>query len=292
MSDKPDLSVVIPAYNEEKSIASTLADVRSALDGAGISHEIVVVDDGSSDGTVQAARDCGVPCRVLEQETNRGYGASLKVGVRHSSADVVVITDADGTYPNEKIPEMYRHLVDKGCDMVVGARTGEKVHVPLLRRPAKWCLTRLAVFLSRRPIPDLNSGLRVFSKELFRRFEAFFPSGFSLTSTITIAALVNDYSVHFQPINYHPREGKSKIQPIRDTMRFVRTIVSTVMYFAPLRIFFPIIAAFFLATVASLAYDLYLLNLNERTLVLGGVFAVLLTIGLLADIIDKRLPQS
>ena len=160
------VGIVIPAFNEEGAISSGIREIREAMDPQDYEYEIIVVDDGSQDRTAELARAEGVT--VLSMPENRGYGASLKTGIRHSSFDTIVITDADGTYPAHYIPGLVDQLGQ--YDMVVGARTGEHVAVPMIRRPAKWLLRVLASYLAGRHIPDLNSGLRVMKRDLVRRF--------------------------------------------------------------------------------------------------------------------------
>ncbi|HEX7877898.1 MAG TPA: glycosyltransferase family 2 protein, partial [Candidatus Eisenbacteria bacterium] len=175
----PPITLLIPAYNEEKGIGPVLEQVKAL----GLPGEILVVDDGSTDKTFEAAQIPGIT--VLRHDVNRGYGQSLKTGILASKHDIVVITDADGTYPNEDIAELLSHM--EHYDMVVGARTGKTVKIPLLRKPAKKFLNLLANYLAGVEIPDLNSGLRVFRKSVAREFFSILPSGFSFTTTITLA---------------------------------------------------------------------------------------------------------
>ncbi|MGB2911389.1 MAG: glycosyltransferase family 2 protein, partial [Anaerolineales bacterium] len=155
---KPPVSVVIPAYNEQNAIGEQVKSVRQVLSSQDITFEIIVVDDGSSDKTAAEALNAGA--QLLHHQDNRGYGASLKTGILAAQYDVIVIIDADGTYPAEYIPEVVAKLDD--ADMVVGARMGDKVNVPWMRQPAKYFLRKLAAYIAEQPIPDLNSGLRAF----------------------------------------------------------------------------------------------------------------------------------
>lgn len=137
------LSVIVPAYNEEKGIGSVLEQLSSVLGGSSFAYEILVVDDGSQDSTSEVAKN-HEGTKVLRHRGNRGYGASLKTGIRHANYGLVAITDADGTYPIKRIPDLVQRLVDNDFDMVVGARTGTNVAIPLIRRPAKWVIGKLA----------------------------------------------------------------------------------------------------------------------------------------------------
>lgn len=278
----PQVTIVVPAYNEENGIREVLEQLR-ALDP---NYEVLVVDDGSTDRTSEIAASSGFT--VIRHRVNRGYGASLKTGIRAARGDRIVITDADGTYPNERIPELVRQLDE--FHMVVGARTGQKVHIPLIRRPAKRALNMLANYLSETNIPDLNSGLRAFRKADVLRFFDILPSGFSFTTTITLSMHVNDLFVLYVPIDYHERKGNSKIRPIHDTLNFLALIVRTVLYFRPLKIFLPMAAFLFLLAMAVLGYS----NFFTSKIMDASVSIMLMSafqmaaIGLLADLIDKR----
>ena len=283
-------TILIPAYNEEDGIGPVLDQLNAVMRQSGIEYEIIVVDDGSRDKTADVVRSHDV--HLVQHTVNRGYGAALKTGLRQARHELIVITDADGTYPNERIPELIGEMHD--CDMVVGARTGENTHVPLVRRPAKWFITRLAESISGSEIPDLNSGLRVFRKSPAMEFYHLFPKGFSFTTTITLAMLSNDYPVKFIPIDYHARVGNSKIRPIRDTANFIHLILRTVMYFAPLRIFLRLALLLFTAAVVVGAYSLIVLGrlMDVTTVVLAVAALQAAMTGMLADLVDKRIPRG
>ena len=202
----PAFSLIIPAYNEEGAIESTLDHILDQFSSCNCEFEIIVVNDGSTDGTgeVLASRH---DVRVLEHRRNRGYGAALKTGIRQAKYDLIVITDSDGTYPNERIPDLVALAGD--ADMVVGSRTGAEVKYPFIRKIPKWFLKRFAEWMARQEIPDLNSGLRVFRKDAVERFLKILPDGFSFTTTITLAMLTNGYSVHYEPINYESAKARS-----------------------------------------------------------------------------------
>lgn len=279
------VSVVIPAFNERGAIEATIADVRAALLEAEKSYaesEIIVVDDGSSDGTADLAEAAGA--RVIRQPQNRGYGAALKVGFAAARYEKIVITDADGTYPAGAIPEMLEFA--DHYEMVVGARIGENVAIPLVRRPAKWGLRVLASYLAGRAIPDLNSGLRVIDRALEKRFEHLLPSGFSFTTTITLAALCNDRLVYYHPIDYYARIGESKIRATH-AFDFLLLVLRTVVYFNPLKVFLPLGGLFFAMGGIKFIYDLFIGNLSETAVLgfLGG--ALLWSVGLLSDQIAR-----
>ncbi len=279
------MTVLIPAFNEEESIASTVAAIKKFEEYVQ-ALEIIVINDGSSDRTGEIAR--ALPVTLLEHETNYGYGAALKNGLRNARHDFILIADADGTYPLEDIPRLVAEAANYA--MVVGARTGAIVEVPPLRKPGKWIITRLAEYLSNRKIPDLNSGFRIFRKDVAMRFIELYPDGFSFTTTITLAMLTNHYQVKFIPINYHKRVGKSSIKPLRDFTNFTILIIRICAYFKPLNVFVP--PALLLIGVGILkgAIDYHHqghLGLLGIVLALTGI--QMLFIGLLADLIDHRM---
>ncbi|MBK7642262.1 MAG: glycosyltransferase family 2 protein [Planctomycetes bacterium] len=285
------VTIVVPAFNEEDGIEG----VVSRLDALALEVplEILVVDDGSTDGTaavLERLKSRFPKLRVEKHLANRGYGAALKTGFARASHDVVVITDGDGTYPEDMIGKLLARI-DDGADMAVGSRTGAEVNIPLVRRPAKAFLRRLASFLAGTPIPDLNSGLRAIRRELVLAYRPILPSGFSFTTTITLASLTNDHRVDYVPINYAKRSGASKIRPIRDTLGFTALILRTVMYFNPLKVFVPIAVLIGLGLAASLYYDCFVItpaNLSDKTVILFIAFLHILAVGTLADLVEKR----
>lgn len=278
------LSIVIPAYNEAGAIVEVVRQIAGVCKAEKVDFEIIVVDDGSTDRTADALHGTGV--QVIRHPENRGYGAAIKTGVLSAQYPWILITDADGTYPISQIPRLLENL--DHYEMVVGSRTGEDVHIPIVRRPAKWVLSKLANFMAQTHIPDLNSGFRVFRKTAFQRFLTLFPSGFSLTTTITLALLCNGYPVRYVPVDYYRRTGSSKIRPIRDTYNFFLLVIRTIMYFDPLRVFAPVALLLLLAGVLFSIYEIYRFH-NITTAAAIFLFAGVQTaiLGLLADLIVK-----
>jgi glycosyltransferase involved in cell wall biosynthesis len=290
-TDEKGVSVVVPVFNEEESIAATLKAIDECLIKTPIPSEIIIVNDGSTDGTSAILHDLQPRFRnlvVIEHEENRGYGASLKTGIGAGRFDRVLIIDADQTYPIQEIPRLIER--SDNFDMVVGSREGAKVHRSFFRRPAKFILTKLAEFLSNRRIPDLNSGFRIFRKEIARNWFHMFPDGFSFTSTLTIIALHKGYRTHYLPINYLKRKGKSKIRPIRDTLNFINLILRTVLYVNPLRIFIPASLFFFAISLSLFAVRVFFGRAFLVTIIITFICGFqLLLVGVIADLIDKRL---
>lgn len=286
------LSIVIPAYNEENGVGPVLVELKAELLALNlpIPLEVIIVDDGSRDRTAEVvAEHTDDLLRLVQHPHNRGYGAALKTGIDAAAYPWILITDADGTYPNVHIRDVLAHRDDH--DMVVGARIGERRNIPLIRRPPKWVLRKLASVLSQNDIPDLNSGFRLMRAEKVKPFYNILPNGFSFTTTITLAMFSAGMRVKYVPINYEKREGKSHIKPIQDTLNFVKLIFRTVMYFDPLRVFIPLATLLFGASfVVALASWLFLGQLMDVTTVLLFLTGLhMLALGMIADILNRRL---
>ncbi len=279
------VSIIVPAFNEVESIGPVLDLIIRSMSECGGEYELIVVDDGSTDGTARVAETRDV--RLLRHEFNQGYGAALKTGIRLARHPLLAIIDADGTYPAEALPQLLESM--RECDMAVGARTGPQVAIGFPRRPAKWFLRKLADWQSGSNIPDLNSGLRVFRRDLAERFFGFFPDGFSFTTTITLAALAHGYRVRFLPINYYKRTGKSAIRPLRDFLRFLLLIIRLTVYFRPLKVFLPASGVLLAIGLVKAGIDFW----NQNHFGVGSAIVILAAIqmaglGLLADLILRR----
>ena len=288
-------SIIIPCYNEKHAIRETIECIWAVIRKSDIKNvEIIAVNDGSTDGSEHvlnalAAESQAGELIVIHHNRNQGYGAALKTGIRRSQSDYICITDADGTYPNERIPELIRKITSNDLDMVVGARIGENVDYSKIRSIPKMILVPWVSFLCGTEVPDMNSGLRIFRRDRSLDFLKLLPDGFSFTTTITICLLRNRYAVEFTPISYARRIGKSHIKPIRDTLRFTQLILRTGMYFAPLRLLSPLIVVLVALFTVSGLYDLTALNnLTDKTVLLGFASLNVFMFALLADMIDKR----
>jgi glycosyltransferase involved in cell wall biosynthesis len=279
------VSVVIPAFNEELAVRESVSELREMFAATEIEAEIIVVDDGSKDKTAREAKAAGA--RVIQHRSNRGYGASLKTGILAASNDIIAITDADGTYPAKYLPEMLAEL--EHADMVVGSRTGADVHIPLSRKPAKWFLRVMANYVSNTKIPDLNSGLRVFRRDVAMQYFAILSDQFSFTTTITLAMLCDKYAVSYLPIDYRKRQGKSKIMPW-DAGSFAVLIMRVAMLFRPLRVFLPI-------ALLCIAYGIIKASIDitrDPNISASAIFAfvsalMMILVGMLGDAVATRL---
>lgn len=229
----PSVSVVIPAFDEEESVRAVVVDYTQVLETLHCTFEIILVDDGSTDSTREIAQEAGA--LVIGPPSNMGYGHSLRRGIKAAQYEWILITDADNTYPSEaavEILELAEHY-----DMVIAARTGPHFHGGPLRRLARWMLILLASFVTGRHIPDVNSGLRVFRRELVLRYFDILSTGFSFSTGLTLAMISDGLGVHFVRTDYRARSGESKIRPFRDTLRMMQVIVQAAVRHNPIKIF-------------------------------------------------------
>jgi polyisoprenyl-phosphate glycosyltransferase len=286
-----DVSVVLAVYNERGHVLQEIERVRDGLDASPYSYEIIVVDDGSTDGSCELVLE-HEDIRVIRFAQNRGTGAARKAGTLAASGRAVVWTDVDMTYPNDEIPALVAEL--EGFDQVVGARTSEQGTKRAMRFTAKWVLRRLASYLVKTPIPDLNSGFRAFRRDVGLQFLHLLPSGFSCVTTMTMTFLANGYSVKHVPIEYKPRAGHSKFHWWADTTRYLTQIVRMVLSYNPLRFFMPVGGALLLLGLGKLAFDVGTKDFRVATNTLVILFAALqvVSIGLLADLVVRMAPTA
>jgi len=289
---RPDVSIVLPTFNEMGSVREELDRIRAAMEASAYSWEIVAVDDCSSDGTREflrtvAAEDTRV--RLIEHRRNLGSGGSRRSGTRASRGRVVVWTDVDMTYPNQDIPALVKALEAEGYDQIVGARTTEEGTHKALRVPAKWAIRRLAQYLSQEEIPDLNSGFRAFRRDHAIRYLNRLPNGFSCVTTMTMSFLADGLTVGYVEIPYAARTGESKFHWYRDTRKYLLQVVRMILGYEPLRVFMPAGLALLLFGLSKLAYDIVTKDLRLATntlLILFAAFQVI-SIGLLADLVVR-----
>lgn len=286
------ISIIIPMYNEEEAIGDDLDTIIQTMSSSDIPWEIIVVDDGSTDASAEIVRQ-RKEVRLIQHPYNRGTGAARTTGLQHARGDVIVMTDGDGTYPNQDIPRLLEDIGN--CDMVIGARRIEAGSLKLLRSPTKLFIRLLASYLTGVRIPDLNSGFRAFKKGISDRFLDILPTTHSWVGTQTVAFLSEGYAVKFIPIDYYSRKGrKSSFHPISDTYNYISLVVRTIMYFNPLKVFLPVALALILVGVAKLIRDI----VYYRGFYVPGVTLMLIltaiqvgAIGLLADLIVKRVSR-
>ena len=282
-----DVSVVLPVFNEKGHLRAEIDRISAALDASPYSYELVVIDDGSTDGSLDELRKLeGI--RLISFAQNRGSGSARRAGTRASRGRVVVWTDVDMTYPNDDIPLLVKEL--EGADQVVGARTSEQGTHKLLRVPAKFFIRRLAQYLAKTKIPDLNSGFRAFRREVALQYLHMLPAGFSCVTTMTMTFLANGYTVKYIPIEYHERAGSSKFHWYTDTRRYGQQVMRLIFTFNPMRVFGPLGFAILAVGLGKLVYDITnkFFYVPADTLLLIFMGFQILSIGLLADVVARN----
>jgi len=274
-ADEIKITVVIPAYNEEKAIS----EVITGLKKISIVDEIIVIDDGSTDSTKKKALESGV--KVLTHRTNTGYGASLKTGIINSSNNVIAMFDADGQHNPEDIVSMSKHVGD--YDMISGMRQKKGSNSPLWRQPGKKVINILANYLAGHKIPDLNCGLRLVKKDLIMPYLKMFPDKFSFSTTSMVFFLKDGYKVHFVPVNVQKRIGESSLTVFHgfDTIILVLRMITL---FEPLKIFLPASITFFCLCIISATFDIIThLKIGATSLFLGITSILVFFFGLISD---------
>lgn len=285
-----DVTVVLPAHNEVGHIQEEIDRITASMNTSDYSWELLVVDDGSTDGTTELLEqglEHGACYRLIVLPTNHGSGYARKVGSRAARGEVVVWTDADMTYPNDEIPALVGQL--DGYDHVVGARTSEEGTHRWARVPAKYLIRGLAQYLTQTRIPDLNSGFRAFRRDVALPYLHLLPAGFSCVTTITMAFLANGHTVRYVPIPYAERAGRSKFHWRRDTARYFLQVVRMVMTFNPLRVFMPIGLVLLTLAFGKVVFDAVDKNfrITSNAIILTIVSLQIIVTGLLADLIVR-----
>jgi glycosyltransferase involved in cell wall biosynthesis len=279
-----DLTVLLPSYNEQEAIVPVIQEIRQSLRDWPGTWEILVVDDASADQTAQRARAQNV--RVIRRPENGGSGASRKTGTRAARGKLIAMLDADGTYVPSYLPQLLSYFPD--YDQVNGARTSEQGTLKALRFSAKLLIRKLAEWISGKRIPDLNTGMKVYKRDLMLRYLWCMPDGFSCVTSMTLAFLCNGHPVKYVSVDYRKRIGKSKFHPVKDAAKYASTMVRIIMYFRPLRVFFPmslfVIGVAMLTTVYHSMHKHHL-GIEDTEVILSVTALVVLVIGLLADLI-------
>ncbi|HUT53058.1 MAG TPA: glycosyltransferase family 2 protein [bacterium] len=286
-SAKPDLSIIVPVYNEREAVGGVLDSIRDA--GISASYEIVAVDDGSTDGSAEILEKLAAAgrIRVARHGRNVGYGAALKTGISAARGELVMIIDGDGSYPVKHFDEFVGEARDH--DMVVGARVTAVLQEPKIRTLVKRFIIRMLKVLADIDVPDLNSGLRLMRREQVMRYFHLLPDGISFTSTITLILLSENRPVKFVPIDYFARTGASKFKPLRDTLGILLLILRTFLYFNPLKVFVPAAAALMaLALIIGAGSALAGRFMDVTTVVVFLTAVQVFVLGLVADLIAKR----
>jgi polyisoprenyl-phosphate glycosyltransferase len=289
----PYVSIILPCYNEQGHVIAEVERICAAMDASGYDYELLAIDDASTDGTLtrlHAAAGRFPRMEIVHFHRNGGSGVVRRIGTERARGKIVVWTDADMTYPNERIPEFVQLLEkDETVDQVVGARTSEQGTYKVLRVPAKWFIRKLAERLTGARIPDLNSGLRAFRREVSLPYLRLLPPGFSCVTTITVAFLANHHEVYYLPIEYSKRAGRSKFKFVTDAYRYILQVLRMTMYFNPLKVLMPV-ALFLLGFgvikgIFDLAMHPFLIAINTVLIFVTGL--IIGSMALLADLIVR-----
>ena len=291
--EHPHVSIVLPCFNEEEHVLLEIERICTAMDKSGFSYELLAIDDGSTDQTLARLRraEPDFPdLKVISFRRNGGAGTVRRIGTQQARGDIVVWTDADLTYPNERIPEFVAILdEDPTIDQVVGARTSEEGTLKIFRVPAKWFVRKLAERLTNADIPDLNSGLRAFRRPVALPYLKLLPPGFSCVTTITLAFLSNGHELRYIPIEYAKRAGRSKFHFFSDAYRYVLQVLRMVMYFNPLKVLMPPALTLLVLGVLKGIYDLVVhpVHFANDTILIFVTGMILASLALLADLIVR-----
>ncbi|WP_205825597.1 MULTISPECIES: glycosyltransferase family 2 protein [Microbispora] len=293
-AETPYVTIVLPCYNEQDHVIDEVERICAAMDASGYTYELLAVDDCSTDETLARLQEAAPRfphMRIRAFHRNGGSGTVRRIGSQEARGEIVVWTDADMSYPNERIPELVQILEkDQTIDQVVGARTTEEGSHKFLRVPAKWFIRKVAERLAGQKIPDLNSGLRAFRKSVAKPYLRLLPPGFSCVTTITLAFMSNQHDVYYLPIEYAKRAGKSKFNFVSDAYRYILQVLRMVMYFNPLKVLMP--PALWLVGIGLVkgVYDMishlaFYLTSNTVVTFLSGM--LIGAVALLADLIVR-----
>jgi glycosyltransferase involved in cell wall biosynthesis len=283
-----EITVIIPAYNEENSISSTINRIVNLSKENDWVTEIIVVNDGSQDNTGKIAKESGAI--VINHPTNGGYGLSIQDGIEASKMPLIAITDADGTYPIEELPKLVKMVNEEGFDMAVGARTGKEYKRGLWKYPARLAFKWLSEFVAGRRIPDINSGLRVMKREKLLPHHKRTCLGFSFTTSITLIFFLNGYFVGYKPIPYSKRVGKSKVKHFKDSLRTAQILVSVISFYNPIKLYL-LLALFNIFTgiiILFIGENFSVYGLVMFGAVLLGTSPFIMSLGFLAESIRLK----
>lgn len=289
----PVATIVLPCFNEEAHVLAEVRRITAVMDADGMPYELLAVDDCSTDDTLAVLRlaEAEFPhLKVVAFRRNGGSGTVRRIGTQMARGEIVVWTDADLSYENERIPELVRVLLeDDSYDQVVGARTTEEGTHKVLRVPAKWVIRKVAEVLARQRIPDLNSGLRAFRRSVALPYLRLLPAGFSCVTTITLAFLCNQHDIKYVPTSYAKRAGVSKFHFVNDAYRYILQVLRMVMYFEPLRVLMPVALVLFgtgfLKGLVDMVRHPFYFPANTLLLLVSGL--LIGSVALLADLVVR-----
>jgi glycosyltransferase involved in cell wall biosynthesis len=297
-SANPYVSIVLPCYNEQDHVVAEIERICAAMDASEYDYEVLAFDDASTDETHARLLEAAPRfprLQIVHFYRNGGSGTVRRIGTQRARGEIVVWTDADMTYPNERIPEFVQMLEkDATLDQVVGARTSEQGTHKMLRVPAKWFIRKIAEQLTNTKIPDLNSGLRAFRRQVALPYLRLLPPGFSCVTTITIAFLSNQHDVRYVPIEYSKRAGTSKFHFVTDAYRYILQVLRMVMYFNPLKVLMPVALFLIGLGIAKGIFDMVVhpLIFAVNTVLIFVTGLLIASLALLADLIVRSRGDS
>lgn len=287
MISELSISILLPAYNEAGIILNTISKIKDICQKNHIVHyELIVINDGSTDDTLEKLQQTDTV--LIHHPHNIGYGQSLKDGIRAAKHDVIVILDADGTYPTDYIPILLKEY-QNGFDMVVGARTGKHYKGSFIKTPLRRILRFIVEFSAERKIPDINSGLRVFSKQKVLPMLSRLCNTFSFTTSMTLGFMLSGFFVKYIDIPYYQRHGKTKVKLLKDSLRTLQYILQAINYYNPIKLFllfmgFCLFSSFFFFVLGIFSHWKTLISFGIGTALLG---LIVLCFGLLADLLKQ-----
>jgi polyisoprenyl-phosphate glycosyltransferase len=294
----PYVSIILPCYNEEGHVIAEVERISRAMDDSGYTYELLAIDDGSTDQTLAKLHEATPRfphLQVIPMRRNGGSGVVRRIGTQRAQGEIVVWTDADMTYPNEQIPELVRVLEkDQMVDQVVGARTSEQGTYKFLRVPAKWFIRKFAERLTGAKIPDLNSGLRAFRRQVALPYLRLLPPGFSCVTTITLAFLSNNHEIQYVPVEYAQRAGKSKFKFISDVYKYILQVLRMVMYFNPLKVLMPPALTLLAIGAVKAIYDVVVhpVHIAEDTVLIVITGLLIGSLALLGDLVVRSRAET
>lgn len=291
---RPYVTIVLPCFNEGEHVLREIDRITASMNASEFTYELLCIDDASTDNTLEVLNDAATRyanIRVMPFRRNGGSGTARRIGTQQAYGEIVVWTDADMTYENERIPDLVRILRDDDSyDQVVGARTTEEGTHKWARVPAKWLIRKIAERLSNQKIPDLNSGLRAFRREVSLPYLRLLPPGFSCVTTITLAFLSNQHDIKYVPTSYAKRAGESKFHFVRDAYRYILQVLRMVMYFDPLKVMMPPALWLFVIGIVKGIIDVFRYHAlyfpaNTVLLIVSGI--MIGSLALLADLVVR-----
>jgi glycosyltransferase involved in cell wall biosynthesis len=289
-----DVTIVLPCYNEGEHVLREIDRITTAMNASEFSYELLCIDDASTDNTLEVLREAATRyanLRLMPFRRNGGSGTARRIGTQQAFGEIVVWTDADMTYENDRIPELVRILRDDpSYDQVVGARTTEEGTHKWARVPAKWFIRKVAERLTNQRIPDLYSGLRAFRRTVALPYLRLLPAGFSCVTTLTIAFLSNPHDIRYIETAYAKRAGTSKFHFVGDAYRYILQVLRMVMYFDPLKVLMPpalwlVVIGFVKAVVDVVRYRSLYFPANTILLIVSGI--MIGSLALLSDLVVR-----